>query len=173
MIAMVGDEVITLDKAYRMTVDGLRKLGWKDLELDSRKRGVNVSCEGSKETWELLLNFSKKGTYEVYSRSSWKVQNEALDIVRKLVKKMNLGNPEHDFRMNENGSFEVKTSAIIAEKKRFMEGIEQSIITNTNAYESYAGMLRRFVNIKPEYLENETEDFKLLMDSKISSLKNQ
>ena len=170
---MSGDEVMTLDKAYRMTVDGLRNLGWKDLELDSKKRGINARCEGSKDTWEILLNFKVKGTYEVDSRSYWKIQNETSDIVQHLVEKINRDNPEHEFRMNDNGSFEVKTSAIITGKNRFMEEIKQSMISNTNAYESYAGMLKRFVNIGPEYLENETEDFRALMNTKFPLIKNQ
>ena len=33
------------------------------------------------------------------------------------------------------------------------------MISNIHAYESYAEMIKRFVNIGPEYLENETEDF--------------
>ena len=173
MIAMVGDEVMTLDKAYRMTVDGLLKLGWKDLALDSKNRGINASFENSKDIWEILLSFCVEGEYEVNSRSSWKVQSETSDIVQHLVQKINLSNPEHDFRMNDNGSFEVNTSAIIPNKIRFLEGIKQSMISNIHAYESYAEMIKRFVNIGPEYLENETEDFRALMNTKLPLTENQ
>ena len=85
MIAMVGDGVMTLDKAYRMTVDGLRNLGWKDLALDSEKRGINASFESRKDIWEILLSFSVEGEYEINSRSSWKIQNETSDIVQHPV----------------------------------------------------------------------------------------
>ena len=37
---MVVDGALTLDEAYRETVAGLRNLGWNDLELDSKKRGI-------------------------------------------------------------------------------------------------------------------------------------
>ncbi len=45
---MVTYEALTLDEAYRNAVDGLRELGWKDLALDSKKRGINASFEGKK-----------------------------------------------------------------------------------------------------------------------------
>ena len=64
MIAMVGDGVLTLDKAYKMTVDGLRNLGWKDLALDSEKRGINASFESRKDIWEILLKKSTKLTWD-------------------------------------------------------------------------------------------------------------
>ncbi|MDE0953951.1 MAG: hypothetical protein OR994_04690 [Candidatus Poseidoniales archaeon] len=172
MIQMVADEAQTLDEAYRKTVDGLRNLGWKDLELDSKKRGINASFESEKEVWEILLNFESKGSYEVCSRSSWKVQNETLDIVQHLVDKINNSNPEHYFRMNDNGSFEVKTTASIPDKNEFMESIKKSMVKNIQRYELYAGMLKRFVNIGPEYLENETEGFRLLLKAKSYSINN-
>ena len=112
---------MTLDKAYRMTVDGLRNLGWKDLALDSEKRGINASFESPKDIWEILLSFSVEGEYEINSRSSWKIQNETSDIVQHLVQKINLSDSEHEFRMDDNGKFEVKTSAIIPDKNKFMD----------------------------------------------------
>ena len=75
--------------------------------------------------------------------------------------------------MDDNGKFEVKTSAIIPDKNKFMEGIKQPIISNIHAYESYAEMIKRFVNIGPEYLENETEDFRALMNTKLPLTENQ
>ena len=173
MIAMVGDGVMTLDKAYKMTVDGLRNLGWKDLALDYEKRGINASFESRKDIWEILLSFSVEGEYEINSRSSWKIQNETSDIVQHLVQKINQSDSEHEFRMDDNGKFEVKTSAIILDKNKFMEGIRQSIISNIHAYESYVEMLKRFVNTEPEYLKNETEDFRALMDTELPLTENQ
>ena len=39
-----------------------------------------------------------------------------------------------------------------------------------HAYESYAGMLKRFVNIGPKFLDKETEDFRALVTSKNQSM---
>ena len=50
---MVVDGALTLDEAYRETVSSLRNLGWKDLELDSKIRGINASFEGENDIWEL------------------------------------------------------------------------------------------------------------------------
>jgi hypothetical protein len=75
--------------------------------------------------------------------------------------------------MNDNGAFEVKTRANISEKKEFMKSIKKSMIENIQAYESYVGMLKRFVNIKPEYLDKETEGFKALMDSNYVPIRNE
>jgi hypothetical protein len=68
--------------------------------------------------------------------------------------------------MNDNGSFEVKTSANILERYHFFEGMKKVMISNIRAYESYASMLKRFVNITPEYLDMETEGFRALISSK-------
>ena len=170
---MVADEALTLDEAYRITVDGLRDLGWKDLELDAKKRGINASFRSSKNTWEILLDFCSQESYEVRSRSSWKVQHQTSDIVQHLVDKINKGNPKHDFRMNDKGSFEVKTTMNIPEKNGFMDGIKKTMISNIRAYESYAGMMERFVNTGAENLETETEGFRELMNTKLSPIKNQ
>ena len=48
---MVVDKVLTLDEAYRITVDGLRNLGWKDMALDSKNRGINSRFEGENDIW--------------------------------------------------------------------------------------------------------------------------
>ena len=172
-IRMSVDGALDSIEAYRRTVDGLRELGWKDLELDSKNRGINASFESPEDIWEILLNFEKDGMYEVQSRSSWKIGNEISDIVQHLVNKINQGNSTHDFRMNDNGAFEVKTRANISEEKEFMESIKKSMIENIQAYESYVGMLKRFVNIKPEYLDKETEGFKALMDSNYVPIRNE
>ena len=172
MIRMVTYEALTLDEAYRNAVDGLRELGWKDLALDSKKRGINASFEGKKDTWEILLKFGSLKSYEVRSRSSWKVPNETADLVQHLVEKINQNNPEHDYRMNDNGSFEVKTTTKIPEREQFMENIKKSMISNIQGYDSYAEMLMRFVNIEPEHLEYETDGFRALMNTKFQSEKN-
>ena len=86
---MVVDGALTLDEAYRETVSSLRNLGWKDLELDSKIRGINASFEGENDIWELLINFQKKGKIGIISRSKWKVQNNTSDLVQHLVEKIN------------------------------------------------------------------------------------
>ena len=45
---MVVDGALTLDEAYKETVVSLRNLGWKDLELDSKIRGINANFEGER-----------------------------------------------------------------------------------------------------------------------------
>ena len=166
MISMEVDKGMTLYEAYRNTVDGLRELGWKDLALDSKRKGINARFEGEDDIWELLIHFHKEGKYLISSRSTWKVQNNTSDLVQHLVEKINRGNHKHDFRMNDNGSFEVKTSANILEKHHFFEEMKKVMIRNIRAYESYASMLKRFVNITPEYLDMETEGFRALISSK-------
>ena len=166
MISMEVDKGMTLDEAYRNTVDGLRELGWKDLALDSKRKGINARFEGENDIWELLIHFHEEGNYRISSRSTWKVQNNTSDLVQHLVEKINHGNHKHDFRMNDNGSFEVKTSVNILEKYHFFEGMKKVMISNIRAYESYASMLKRFVNITPEYLDMETEGFRALISSK-------
>jgi hypothetical protein len=173
MIPMVVDEALTLDEAYKETVAGLEKLGWKDLHLDSGRRGINASFEGEKDIWELLIHFQKKGKFEISSRSKWKVRNNTSDLVQHLVEKINQNNSKHDFRMNDNGSFEVNTSADILERYVFIDGMKRAMINNIKAYESYASMVKRFVNIGPEYLEKETEGFRALVNSKFESIDNQ
>ena len=99
MIPMVVDGALTLDEAYRETVSSLRNLGWKDLELDSKIRGINASFEGENDIWELLIHFQKKGKFGISSRSKWKVQNNTSDLVQHLLEKINQNNSKHDFRM--------------------------------------------------------------------------
>ena len=166
MVSMEVDRVMTLDKAYRTTIDGLRELGWKDLALDSKRKGINARFQGENDIWELLIHFRNEGNYLITSRSTWKVQNNTSDLVQHLVEKINHGNPKHDFRMNDRGSFEVKTSANILDKSHFFEEMKGVMISNIQAYESYSSMLKRFVNITPEYLKKETEGFRALISSK-------
>ena len=167
---MVVDKVLTLDEAYRITVDGLRNLGWKDMALDSKNRGINSRFEGEDDIWELLIHFHTKEMYQVISRSSWKVNNNTSDLVQHLVEKIDTDNSKHVFRMNDNGSFEVKTTTNIPEKIVFLEELKKTMISNIHAYESYAGMLKRFVNIGPKFLDKETEDFRALITSKNQSM---
>ena len=169
---MAVDEVLTLDKAYKKAVNGLRELGWKDLELDSKKKGNNASFESSKDIWEILLGFDSHESYEVRSRSSWKIQSDASDIAQHLVDKINQGNPEHDFKMNDDGSFEVKTMSSIMQKEIFMDNIKKSMLNNIHAYESYVEMMKRFVNVESKHLEKETEGFRALMDTEFSPIAN-
>ena len=172
MISMVVDEALTLNEAYKETVHSLENLGWKDLQLDSERRGINASFEGENDIWELLINFQKKGKFGISSRSKWKVQNNTSDLVQHLVGKINQNNSKHDFRMNDNGSFEVRTTADILERYVFIDGVKRAMINNIKAYESYASMVKRFVNIGPEYLERETEGFRTLVNSKFESIDN-
>ncbi len=172
MISMVVDEALTLNEAYKETVHSLENLGWKDLELDSKRRGINASFEGENDIWELLIYFQDKSKLGIISRSKWKVQNNTSDLVQNLVEKINKNNSKHDFRMNDNGSFEVRTTADILERYVFIDGVKRAMINNIKAYESYASMVKRFVNIGPEYLERETEGFRTLVNSKFESIDN-
>ena len=72
MILMVVDGALTLDEAYMETVSSLRILGWKDLELDSKIRGINASFEGENDIWELLIHFQKKANLELVQDQSGK-----------------------------------------------------------------------------------------------------
>ena len=74
--------------------------------------------------------------------------------------------------MSDNGSFEVRTTADILERYVFIDGVKRAMINNIKAYESYASMVKRFVNIGPEYLERETEGFRTLVNSKFESIDN-
>ena len=105
------------------------------------------------------------------------IEKKPIAIIQRMKQKkwirINQNNSKHDFRMNDNGSFEVNTSAEILERYVFIDGLKRAMINNIKAYESYASMVKRFVNIGPEYLEKETEGFRALVNSKFESIDNQ
>jgi hypothetical protein len=143
---MIGKGKLDALDAYKLAVDGFRMYGWKDLGLDQNKRGINSFFESDTEKWEVLIGFFSDSEFEIRCRSIWKLNKDSKTFGEKLIQKVNASEPRFDFILNNNGSFEVKTTNQIPHEDGFMDLIRASVIDNIDAYESYSSLFRNLPN---------------------------
>jgi len=137
-------------KHFKSLAEELVSREW-DMSVDHYNKAFITAFENDNEKWELEVQFDSEDDYLISSRSRWKIQKEQVDVLSRVIKKMNedylVDIFDSEIGVNEKlYCFEVKTRGELSFENP-INTLFDSIEQNTSLYGSWSNTVRKSTEI--------------------------
>ncbi len=142
---------------FNSLTEKLVSLDW-DMSIDHLNEAFITAFENDNEKWELEVQFDSEDDYLVSSRSRWNIEKEQIDVMSRVIDRMNA-----DYLVDTFGSeicvnkklfcFEVKTRGELPMTQP-IDSLFDAIEQNTSLYGRWSDTVRKAVTPPLQYSEN-------------------